>query len=76
MAMEKLSLEVVRTEKAEPFQLNIVEFLLCLREARRGAGFGPSGVIYDHLFPKVKSILVCSVRWDLCSRLGTFDQLF
>ena len=41
MAMEKLSLEVVRTEQAEPFQLNIVEFLLCLCEKRRSAAFGP-----------------------------------
>ena len=50
MAREELSPEVARTEPAEPFQLNIHEFFLCLREARRGAASGPSGMTSDH-FP-------------------------
>ena len=37
-------------EAEEPFQLDVEEFLLCLRKARRGASAGPSGLISDHLF--------------------------
>ena len=55
MAREELSPEVARTEPAEPFQLNIDEFLFCPRKARRGAASGPSGMTSDHLFPILES---------------------
>ena len=38
---EELSVEVVRVEPEEPFQLDVNEILLCLRKARRGAAAGP-----------------------------------
>ena len=47
---EELSVEVARVELEEPFQLDVEEFLLCLRKARRGAAPGPSGMTSDHLF--------------------------
>ena len=34
---------------------HIVEFLICLRRARRGAAPGPSGVTSDHLYPVLES---------------------
>ena len=46
-----LSQEVRDTEPAEPVALDPLEFLTCLRKARRGAAAGPSGMTSDHLFP-------------------------
>ena len=55
LARERLSPELARTEPSEPFQLNIDQFLLSLRKARRGAAPGPSGMTSDHLFPVLES---------------------
>ena len=38
-----LSQEVQHAQPAEPFTLDPLEFLICLRKARRGAAAGPSG---------------------------------
>ena len=37
-------------QPAEPFTFDPLEFLICLRKARRGAAAGPSGMTSDHLF--------------------------
>ena len=50
-----LSEEVRIAEPAEPFVLDSVEFLVCIRKARRGAAAGPSGMTSDHLFPVLES---------------------
>ena len=38
-----------------PFELDQVEFLVCLRTARRGAATGPSGMTPDHIFTLLES---------------------
>ena len=50
-----LSQEVVHNEPAAPFELDQVEFLVCLRTARRGAAEEPSGMTADHIFPLLES---------------------
>ena len=50
-----LSQEVAHNEPAVPFELDEVEFLVCLRTARRGAAAGPSGMTADHIFPLLES---------------------
>ena len=50
-----LSQEVRDTEPAEPVALDPLEFLTCLRKARRGAAAGPSGMTSDHLFPMLEN---------------------
>ena len=50
-----LSQEVRDSEPAEPVILDPLEFLSCLREARRGAAAGPSGMTSDHLFPMLEN---------------------
>ena len=35
--------------------LDSLEFLVCIRKARRGAAGGPSGMTSDHLFPVLES---------------------
>ena len=35
--------------------MDVEEFLLCLRKARRGAAAGPSGMTSDHLFPVLEN---------------------
>ena len=50
-----LSEEVCVAEPAEPFVLDSLEFLVCLRKARRGGAAGPSGMTSDHLFPVLES---------------------
>ena len=45
-----LSREVMECELDQPFDVDPVEFLFCLRTARRAAT-GPSGMTSDHLFP-------------------------
>ena len=50
-----LSEEVRVAEPAEPFVLDSMEFLICLRKARPGAAVGPSGMTSDHLFPVLES---------------------
>ena len=61
-----------------PFQLNIDEFLLCLREARRGAASGPPGMTSDHLFPILESEVDSGLFGQVGSllRLGTFHRPF
>ena len=44
-ARQELSDEIQHSEPAEPFELNVLEFLLCLRSARRGAAAGPSELL-------------------------------
>ena len=51
---EKLSRAVAEAQPTEQFELDTVEFLICLRRARRGAA-GSSGMTSDHLFPVVES---------------------
>ena len=46
---------MVHNEPAVPFALDEVEFLVCLRTARRGAAAGPSGMTADHIFPLLES---------------------
>ena len=55
MPREPLSEEVATTQPVTPFELDPLEFLLCLRAARRGAAPGPSGMTSDHLFPLLES---------------------
>ena len=55
MARRALSPEVLNAQPAEPFVLDPVEFLTCLRKSRRGAAAGPSGMTSDHLFPVVEN---------------------
>ena len=50
-----LSQEIRRTEPHDPFALDPMELLICLREARRGAAAAPSGMTSDHLFPMLES---------------------
>ena len=45
---------MAKAQPTEQFELDIVEFLICLRKARRGAALGPSGKISDHLFPDLE----------------------
>ena len=60
-----LSREVADAQPSEAFQLDSIEFLTCLRKARRGAVAGPSGMTSDHLFPVLEnegdSNLLCRV---------------
>ena len=60
-----LSPEVAEAQPVEAFELDSIEFLTCLRRARRGAAAGPSGMTSDHLFPVLEnegdSELLCSV---------------
>ena len=55
MARRALSPEVLNAQPAEPFILDPVEFLTCLRKSRRGAAAGPSGMTSDHLFPVLEN---------------------
>ena len=48
---QELSQEIRRSEPLNPFELNPLELLMCLRKARRGAAPGPSEMTSDHLFP-------------------------
>ena len=50
-----LSQEVQGAQPAEPFTLDPMEFLICLRKACRGAAAGPSGMTSDHLFPVLEN---------------------
>ena len=50
-----LSQEVVHNEPAAPFELDQVEFLVCLRTARRGGSSRASGMTADHIFPLLES---------------------
>ena len=52
---EELSRAVAEAQPTEQFELDIVEFLICLRRARRGAAPGPSGMTSDHLYPVLES---------------------
>ena len=44
-----------RHNRSPPFELDPLEFLLCLRTARGGAAPGPSGMTSDHIFPLLES---------------------
>ena len=46
---------MAEAQPTEQFELDIVEFLICLRRARRGGGARPSGMTSDHLFPVLES---------------------
>ena len=48
---QELSQEIARSEPERPFDLDVDEFLVCLRTSRRGAAGGPSGMTAEHLFP-------------------------
>ena len=50
-----LSQEIPQSELLNPFDLDPLELLTCLRKARRGAAPGPSGMTSDHLFPVLES---------------------
>ena len=52
---EELSRAVAEAQPTEQFELDSVEFLICLRRARRGAAAGPSGMTSDHLFPVLET---------------------
>ena len=71
-----LSREVMECEPDQPFVLDPVEFLLCLRTARRGAAAGPSGMTSDHLFPiwRTSVILRCLGKWVHCWRQASSLQ--
>ena len=60
-----LSPEVAEAQPVEAFDLDSIEFLTCLRRARRGAAAGPSGMTSDHLFSVLEnegdSELMCRV---------------
>ena len=60
-----LSPEVAEAQPVEACELDSIEFLTCLRRARRGAAAGPSGMTSDHLFPVLEnegdSELLCRV---------------
>ena len=64
---EGLSREVQQAEPAEQFELEPMEFLTCLRKARRGAAPGPSGMTPDHLFPLLES----EADSELFTRVGS-----
>ena len=64
---EGLSREVQQAEPAEQFELEPMEFLTCLRKARRGAAPGQSGMTSDHLFPLLESEAVS----ELFTRVGS-----
>ena len=55
VARSSLSPEVLNAQPSEPFILDRVEFLTCLRKSRRGAAAGPSGMTSDHLFPLLEN---------------------
>ena len=48
---DDLSRVVAEFQPAAQFELDSVEFLVCLRRASRGAAVGHSGMTSDHLFP-------------------------
>ena len=50
-----LSREVTDAQPSKAFPLDSIEFLTCLRKARRGAAAGPSGMTSDNLFPVLES---------------------
>ena len=52
---EPLSEEVATAQPVTPFESDPLEFLLCLRTARRDAAQSPSGMTSDHLFPLLES---------------------
>ena len=66
-----LSDEILHSEPVEPFELNGLEFLMCLRTARRGAAAGPSGMRADHLFPILKSETDSELLTRVASTLAT-----
>ena len=53
---EELSRAVAEAQPTEQFELDSVEFLICLRRARRGVAAGPSGMTSDHLFPVLETL--------------------
>ena len=62
------------------FELDQVEFLVCLRTARRGEAAGPSGMTADHIFPllDLNTIRDCFVKqlqhWHVGKLLRRFCQ--
>ena len=65
-----LSQEIRRTAPRDPFVLDPVELLICLRKARRGAAAGPSGMTSDHLFPVLENEADSELFVQVCAQLG------
>ena len=72
---EELSRAVAEAQPTEQFKLDIVEFLICLRRARRGAAAGSSGMTSDHLFSVVKSEMASELFTQVAS-LFAAGQVF
>ena len=47
---QELSQEIACSEPEVPFDMDVDEFLICLRTSRRGAAGGPSGMTSEHFF--------------------------
>ena len=69
----ELSHEILRSEPAEPFELDGDALFVCLRTARRGAAPGPSGMTADHLFPILESEVDSGMFVQVASRLAVGD---
>ena len=70
-ARQELSDEILHSEPEEPFELNGLEFLMCLHTSRRGAAAGPSGMTADHLFPILESETDSELLTRVASTLAT-----
>ena len=67
---DDLSGVVAELQPAAKFELDSVEFLVCLRRARRGAAAGPSGMTSDHLFPVLESEVASELLSQVASLLS------
>ena len=67
-----LSREVADAQPSEAFQLDSIEFLICLRKASRGAAAGPLGMTADHLFSVLGTTAtrICFAGSPVCSLLN------
>ena len=78
----ELSLEIRQTEPRDPFVLDPVEFLRCLKKVRRGATTGPSGMISDHLFRFSRANRNCSFKfalfplWGMCQKRSSMQSVW
>ena len=73
-----LSPEVAEARPVEAFELDSIEFLTCLRKARRGAAAGPSGMTSDHLFPVLENEgdSNCCAGSPVCCQSGRSQKPF
>ena len=70
---EELCQEVVNSVPERSFELDLVEFLVSVRTARRGPAAGPSGMTADHLSTILDNEADSMLLVAACSLLATGD---